>query len=108
MKPGFFRNNTENAILSGALGAVVGSTFVGISLARYATPAGFIGPLGMLSGLAGFSVFRELGSQTEDQLVMVRFYLYRQPFWCKILLTEQVLLVKIPWNITFETDYQNV
>ena len=48
-------------------------------MARYATPAGFIGPLGVLSGLAGFSVFRELGSQTEDQLVMVRFRTLERP-----------------------------
>ena len=36
---------------------------------RYQTPLGFCGPIGMLAGLAGFGIFRQLGLQTEDQLV---------------------------------------
>jgi len=70
LQPGYFHFNTENAIASGSLGAVFGSVMSGITLARYNTPLGLVGPIGMLAGLAGFGIFRKLGLQTEDQVAM--------------------------------------
>ena len=40
----------------------------GLTLARYNSPLAFIGPFGVLTGMAGFSIFRPLGRQTENQL----------------------------------------